>query len=135
MENWYDCNFSGKRVLLVEDQPINTWVAKQILEKVGFEVTTAADGREGLQKFVEVKEGYFDAILMDINMPVMDGWMATSAIRELEQKNGEAVPIIAMTTNGYEEDIRRSFEVGMNEHLIKPVEPKYLIACLAKYMS
>lgn len=84
MGNWYDYNFCGKKILLVEDQPINTWVAQHILETVGFEVVTAEDGRQGVQKFVEGKKGDFAAILMDINMPVMDGWMAASAIRGLE---------------------------------------------------
>lgn len=135
MGNWYDYNFSGKRVLLVEDHPINAWITQQMLERVGCQVLIAEDGKKGVEQFAESRKGYFDAILMDINMPVMDGWMATTVIRRSEAGNGGRIPIIALTTNGYDEDIERSRQVGMNEHLIKPVEPEQLFACLARYLD
>lgn len=135
MGNWYDYNFGGKRVLLVEDHPINAWITQQMLEKVGCQVMIAENGKKGVEQFAESHEGYFDAILMDINMPVMDGWMATTLIRNTEAKGGGRIPIIAMTTNGYDEDIKRSMQAGMNEHLIKPVEPERLFACLSRYLD
>lgn len=135
MGNWYDYDFSGKRILLVEDHPINAWITQQMLEKVGCQVMIAENGKKGVEQFAESQEGYFDAILMDINMPVMDGWMAATVIRSSEEKHGGRIPIIAMTTSGYDEDIRRSMQAGMNEHLIKPVEPEQLFACLSRYID
>lgn len=135
MGNWYEYNFKGKRVLLVEDHPINAWVEQKLLEKVGFEVIVAEDGQIGVDQFRASEAGYFDAVLMDINMPVMDGLTAAKAIRDSMVDGAEQIPIIAMTTNGYTEDICNSKQAGMNEHLIKPIDPQILFDCLAKYLN
>lgn len=134
MENWYGYNFSGRRALLVEDHQINAWVAQKILEKVGFEVVIAVDGKKGVEKYLESR-GEYDVILMDINMPVMNGLDATRAIRALDIDGAARIPIIAMTTNGYLEDIYDSKMAGMNEHLIKPIEPENLFQCISKYVK
>lgn len=135
MGNWYEYDFSGKRVLLVEDHPVNAWVEQRILEKVGFAVEIAENGKKGVDKYLESGDEYYDAVLMDINMPVMDGLTAARLIRSMSVKGADSIPIIAMTTNGYEEDISRSLEAGMNEHLIKPVEPEVLLQCLLHFMK
>lgn len=134
MENWYDYNFSGRRILLVEDNEINTFMEQRLLETLGFQVVTAEDGKLGVEMYQTYGAGYFDAILMDINMPVMNGWVAAQRIRELEQSGELQIPIIAVTTNGYAEDMCKSKEAGMNEHLVKPIEPIKLCRCLAQYL-
>ncbi len=134
MGNWYEYDFSGRRILLVEDHPINACVAQRMLEMVGFQVVVAPDGQMGVEQYWKSDSGYFDAILMDINMPVMDGLTAAKKIRSLDTEEAATVPIIAMTTNGYEEDKLRSMQAGMNDHLVKPVDPDELLECLARYL-
>lgn len=134
MENWYDYNFSGRRILLVEDNEINIFMEQRLLETVGFQVVTAMDGELGVEQYQTHAAGYFDAILMDINMPRLDGWNAAKRIRELEQCEECKVPIIAVTTSSYAEDMEKSIAVGMNEHLSKPIEPITLCRCLAQYL-
>lgn len=128
-------DFTGKKVLLVEDHPLNTLVAQNLLAKRGIEVTHAKDGEEALRYFSENEPGSFDAILMDIRMPVMDGIEATVRIRELEREDAKTIPIIAMTANAYEEDRRRTENAGMNAHLAKPIEPKLLFAALGQFIK
>lgn len=128
-------DFSGKHILMVEDHPINVFIQQRLLEDVGCQVTVATDGQQGVEQFDAAQDGYFDAILMDINMPVMDGWTAAEHIRQSKQTYAGAVPIIALTTNSYREDINHSMEVGMNEHLTKPLNPDILFQCLAKYLQ
>ena len=128
-------DFSGKHILLVEDHPINIFIQQWLLEDVGCQVTVATDGKQGVEQFNAAQDGYFDAILMDINMPVMDGWTAAEQIRSSTQPHAGKIPIIALTTNGYREDINHSMEVGMNEHLVKPLNPDALFRCLAKYLD
>lgn len=128
-------DFTGKKVLLVEDHPLNTLVAQNLLTKRGIEVTHAGDGEEALRIFSESGEGSFDAILMDIRMPVMDGIEATVRIRGLEREDAKTIPIIAMTANAYEEDRRRTENAGMNAHLAKPIEPKLLFAALDQFIK
>lgn len=128
-------DFTGKRVLLVEDHPLNTLVAQNLLVKRGIEVTHAQNGEEAVRYFAESEVGGFDAILMDIRMPVMDGIEATIRIREMARADAAAVPIIAMTANAYEEDRRRTENAGMNAHLAKPIEPKQLFATLDQFIK
>ena len=135
MKKNLDYDFSGKHILLVEDHPINIFIQQKLLEQTGCDVTVATDGKQGVEQFDSAQEGYFDAILMDINMPVMDGWTAAEQIRRSKQEYAGVIPIIALTTNGYEEDIRRSYEAGMNEHLVKPLDPEGLFRCLARYLN
>lgn len=126
--------FDGKKVLLVEDHPLNTIVAKSLLEKRGFTVVHAENGEEALRCFKESEAYTFDAILMDIRMPVMDGIEATKRIRALEREDAKCVPIIAMTANAYEEDRKHTAEAGMNAHLAKPIDPRQLFRTLDEFI-
>lgn len=121
----------GLRILVVEDNEINTYVATMILEQQGCIVTTAENGRAALDKFAASEPFAFDAILMDVRMPVMDGLAATRAIRAMDRPDAASVPIIAMTADVFSEERKRTIEAGMNEHLSKPLEPKRLYAVLA----
>lgn len=124
----------GKKILLCEDHPLNAEIAKRLLEKAGCIVDWAQNGKIGVNKFSESKEYYYDAVLMDIRMPEMNGIEAAMAIRAIERADSKAIPIIAMTANAYDEDIRNSYEAGMNAHLAKPVEPNKLYETLEKYI-
>lgn len=122
--------FEGKHVLLAEDHPLNIVVAKNMLEKKGFEVSCAENGEEAVRHFAESAEYTYDAILMDIRMPLMDGIEAAKQIRSLERADAAGVPIIAMTANAYEEDRRQTAEAGMDAHLAKPIDPEQLFGTL-----
>lgn len=126
--------FTGKKVLLAEDHPLNIIVAKSLLAKQGFEVVHAENGKEALRCFAESAEYTFDAILMDIRMPVMDGIEATTQIRALEREDAKVIPIIAMTANAYEENRRQTAEAGMNAHLAKPIDPSQLFRTLDEFI-
>lgn len=124
----------GKHILLVEDHPINLEIAKTILNKADISVITATTGKEALDKFSASEEGYFDGILMDIRMPIMDGLEASKRIRLLKRSDSMAIPIIAMTANAFDSDISATLKAGMNAHLTKPVEPLILYKTLSKYI-
>lgn len=115
------------RILLVEDNALNTEIAKQLLEMHGLTVDTAENGKEGADKFADSPEGAYNLILMDIRMPVMDGLEATKTIRRMNRRDAVTIPIIAMTANAFDEDMKKSIESGMNGHLAKPVDAKELI--------
>lgn len=125
-----DYDFTGKRVLLVEDNEVNIEITKNILTHKNFEVEVAANGEEGVASFLAHEPGYYDVILMDIRMPVMDGLTATKRIREAGHADGARIPIVAMTANAFEEDVRKSFEAGMNAHLSKPVDIRQMYSVL-----
>ena len=112
----------GKRILLVEDNELNAEIAKTVLEDVGALITRAENGLQALELFKEKPAGTFDVILMDLMMPVMDGYTATRKIRELERSDAKTVPIIAMTANAFQEDAEKCIAVGMNAHLAKPLD-------------
>ncbi len=122
----------GKRVLMAEDMIINTEILKQLLQSYGISCDEAENGRQALNMFKDSDEGYYDAILMDIGMPVMNGLDCTRAIRKLSRKDAGKIPIIALTSNNVEKDVRDSKAAGMNEHLSKPVESEKLLAVLEK---
>ncbi len=126
-------DISGMKVLLCEDHPINRQIAIQLLKKQGVIVDYAENGKEGLEIFEQSETGYYDVILMDIRMPVMDGITATKAIRSLSRADAATIPVIAMTANAFEEDKEQSQQAGMNEHLAKPVNPEILYNTLSKY--
>lgn len=126
---------SGSRVLLCEDHPLNQKVAARLLEKAGVSVEIAGNGSIGVDMFSRSPVGYYDAVLMDVRMPVMDGIAATAAIRALAREDAPRVPIIAMTANAYEEDAEKSKAAGMNAHLSKPVDPNILYDTLAEFIS
>ena len=115
-------SIKGKRILLVEDNELNAEIAKTVLEDVGALITRAENGQQALELFKEKPAGTFDVILMDLMMPVMDGYTATRKIRELERSDAKTVPIIAMTANAFQEDAEKCIAVGMNAHLAKPLD-------------
>ena len=120
----------GKRVLLAEDNPLNAKIAVKLLEKAGITAVTAANGQSALENFSLVSENYYDAVLMDIRMPVMNGLDAARAIRALDRGDAKTVPIIAMTANAFDTDVEESLCSGMNAHLSKPIEPAKLYEAL-----
>lgn len=129
------CDLNGKKVLLVEDHPLNTEIAEKILENKGITVISAENGLDGLNKFQASDQYEFDAILMDIRMPIMDGLETTKNIRKLNRPDAKNVPIIAMSANAYQEDIEKSLSAGINEHLAKPINPELLYATLEKFIG
>lgn len=128
-----ECDICGMSILLVEDNELNTEIAQTLLEHDGALVTTAANGKKALELFQAKPAGAFDAILMDVMMPEMNGYEATRAIRLCDKPDAAEVPIIAMTANAFTEDVARAKESGMNDHLSKPIEIEKLKATLAKY--
>ncbi len=123
-------SFEGMRALLVEDNMINLEIAQMLLEQAGFLVETAENGKIALEMTSASEPGYYDVILMDIQMPVMDGYMAAQAIRGLPDSRLAGIPIIAMTANAFQEDIRKAGEVGMNGHIAKPLDVPGMMATL-----
>ena len=123
----------GMRLLLVEDNTLNMEIAAFMLESAGAELTKAQNGQEALDIFRESPAGFFDAILMDVMMPVMDGYQATRAIRALERPDAAAVPIVAMTAHAFADDRQRAYEAGMTAHLAKPLESAVLIRTLQRW--
>jgi signal transduction histidine kinase/ActR/RegA family two-component response regulator len=126
--------FSGRRILLAEDNDLNREIAAEILEEAGFEIEEAEDGGTALEKVRASETGYYDLILMDIQMPVMDGYEASRAIRSLENRELAGIPIIAMTANAFEEDRKAALEAGMDGHLAKPLDLDMLFAVLEKML-
>lgn len=124
---------SGVTALLVEDNELNMEIAKFLLENVGIKVTIAGNGKEAVDVFAASSENYFDVILMDIMMPVMDGLTAARQIRSLNREEAKSIPIFAMTANAFQEDKKQSLEAGMNEHLSKPLNEKELIDMIWRY--
>ena len=125
--------FSGRRILLAEDNDLNYEIANEILMSVGFEVDWALNGQVCLDKFGASEPGYYDVILMDIRMPVMNGYEAAKAIRALSRKDVD-LPIIAMTADAFSEDVQHCLECGMNEHIAKPIDISHLIQILKNYI-
>ncbi len=119
-------NLSGKRILMAEDVFINAEIMKQLMLQKEALTDHAENGRIAVEMFKNSEPGYYDAVLMDVRMPEMDGLEAAAAIRALDRPDAKKVPIIAMTANAFDEDVQRSLQVGMNAHLSKPVEPKHL---------
>lgn len=128
-------DFTGRRVLLVEDHVLNVEVAKRLLTVKGCEVEVAENGLAAIEMFTLSSLEYYDAILMDIRMPVMDGLTATKAIRQLKKKTARTIPIIAMSANAFEEDVEKSKAAGMNAHLAKPIEPELLYTTLEDFFN
>ena len=123
-------DLKGKRILLAEDIFINAEIINQLLAMKDAQLDHANNGRLAVEMFAESAPNYYDAILMDVRMPEMDGLEATVAIRKLDRPDAQRVPIIAMTANAFDEDVQHSLQVGMNAHLSKPVEPEHLYSTL-----
>lgn len=132
LEDFTDFDFNGKRLLVVEDNEINLEIASEILTMNGFEVESAVNGLEAVELFGSHSPNYYDAVLMDIQMPVMDGIEATKQIRTMEREDSRTVPIIAMTANAFDEDSRKSLSNGMNGHLCKPVQVDEMLKLLQR---
>ena len=124
-------SFEGKRVLLVEDNELNQEIAIYMLKEKGFDVESANNGKEALGKYLSSTPFYYNLILMDIMMPVMNGLEATRAIRSSGRPDS-SLPIIAMTANAYEEDKKNCIEAGMNEHIAKPLEEGEIMAAIRR---
>ncbi|MDD3369288.1 MAG: response regulator [Lachnospiraceae bacterium] len=124
----------GKRILVCEDHPLNTQIIVRVLERVGIIVETAENGKLGLDKFQAAEMGTYDAVLLDIRMPVMDGLETARRIRALDRPDAAVIPIIAMTANAFTEDVMASRAAGMNAHLSKPVEPQKLYKTLQELL-
>ena len=128
-------NFKGKRLLLVEDNEINLEIAQMLLEQMEFTVETAQNGKIAVDMVRASRPGHYDAILMDIQMPVMDGYAATRAIRELDNSELAGIPIVAMTANAFAEDIRAAEEAGMNGHIAKPIDIQVMIKTITNVLK
>ena len=128
-------DYTGKKVLLVEDNELNREIATAILEEAGLKVDAVEDGTDAVARMNEAAEDEYDLILMDIQMPKMDGYKATQEIRHLPDKAKTCIPIIAMTANAFEEDKRDAIAAGMNDHIAKPVDLSILISVIAKYIE
>ena len=115
------------RILLAEDNALNREIALVILEEKGAEVTCAVNGKEALDCFAESPEGFYDVILMDIMMPVMDGLQAIRKIRTLKRPDAQTIPVFAMTANAFQEDIQKSREAGITAHFSKPLDYEMLV--------
>ena len=126
---------TGKRILLCEDQPLNVEITTRLLQRQGLVVESAADGQIGLDMFVAANPGYYDLILMDVRMPVLDGLAATQKIRALPRADAAKIPIVAMTANAYEQDVQACYDAGMDDYLQKPVDVKLLYGTMHKYLG
>lgn len=121
---------TGQRILLVEDNDLNSEIACEILSEAGFIMEEAEDGSVALRLLQEKGAGYYSLVLMDVQMPIMDGYTATKAIRAFEDKALADIPIIAMTANAFEEDKKKALEAGMNAHVAKPINVEMLLDTL-----
>mgnify|MGYP003278076745 CR=1 FL=1 len=125
-------DFNGCRILLAEDNEMNSEIAQTILEMNGFTVTSAADGLEALETFIREPAGTYDAVLMDIRMPVMDGLESARRIRTSGREDARSIPIIALTANAFDEDTKKSMDSGMDGHLSKPIDVEQMLELLGK---
>lgn len=126
-------SLKGMRVLLVEDNELNIFVAKTVLEKLSCDVDVAENGELAIEKFEQATDSYYDAILMDVHMPVMDGLEATRRIRALRRKDAASVPIIAMTADAFDKEKKETLDAGMSSHMAKPIDPAVLYGVLSGY--
>ena len=120
----------GKKVLLVEDNELNREIATALLEEIGISVGSVEDGTDAVERMNEVDDDRYDLIFMDIQMPKMDGYMATREIRTLKNNKKANIPIIAMTANAFEEDREKSVRAGMNAHITKPIDIETIVDVL-----
>jgi len=127
-------DFEGKHILLAEDNDLNWEIAQEILSEAGFTLERAENGKICVEKFEESRPGTYDLILMDIRMPVMNGYDAAKAIRALNRPD-QNLPILAMTADAFSDDIQHCLECGMNEHIAKPIDISRLTQILKKYLK
>ena len=120
---------------MAEDVEQNAEILQNLLELEDIEAEHAVNGQEAVRMFSESAAGYYDCILMDVRVPIMDGLTATRTIRALERPDAKTIPIIAMTANVFDEDVERSLQAGMNAHLSKPIEPEKMYETMARLIS
>ena len=130
-----DYDFKGKRILLVEDNELNREIAEELIGVTGASVESAEDGVQAVEMFKESAEGYYDLILMDVQMPHMDGYEATRCIRALGRSDAQKVPIFARTANAFAEDVQKSREAGMNAHISKPLDIRAVYKQMNRYLQ
>ena len=123
-------DLAGRRILLAEDMIVNAEIMVMVLAMRDMETDIAGNGQEAVDMFAQHEVGYYDAILMDMRMPVMDGLEATRTIRSMDRDDAGTIPVIALTANAFDEDVQRSMQAGLNAHLSKPVEPEALFRTL-----
>lgn len=128
-------SIQGLRLMLVEDNELNAEIAQVLLSDAGAIITLVGDRKQALDLFESSEPNSFDAILMDVMMPVMDGLTATRQIRALAREDAKTIPIIAMTANAFEEDAKKCFEAGMDAHLTKPLQIEKLVSTIAQLCS
>ena len=128
-------DLKGRKILLAEDMPVNAEIMLMVLQMREIDAEHAENGKIALEMFEKSPENYYDAILMDMRMPEMDGLEATQRIRALDRKDAKTIPIIALTANAFDEDVQRSLQAGLNAHLSKPVEPDVLFETLEKMIA
>ncbi len=128
-------NFSSKRLLLVEDNEINREIEQEILHLCGIQITMAEDGQQAVDRFRESPLFFYDIILMDIQMPVMNGLEASRAIRDMNREDAQSVPIVAMTANAFVEDVKNSLDAGMNAHLPKPFDIEQVFSTMGMFLE
>lgn len=128
-------DYSNKRILLVEDNELNREIATELLSETGVNIEEACDGEQAVSKVAESEEGYYDLILMDIQMPKLDGYEATKGIRKLDRRDVKDLPIIAMTANAFAEDAQAALRAGMNAHFAKPIDLEVLDQLLFSYLA
>jgi CheY-like chemotaxis protein len=129
-----ESDFANRTVLLVEDNPINMEIANMVLTQAGFTVETAENGQEAVDMVEAADPMHYDAILMDIQMPVMDGYEATRTIRSLDNPARASVPIMAMTANAFKEDEQAAMDAGMQAHIAKPIDVDVMLGTIAEVL-
>ena len=128
-------DFTGRKILVAEDNDLNWEIANELLSGLGMELEWAENGEICVDKFSRSEEGYYDAILMDLRMPVMTGYEAAVAIRKLDRPDAGTIPIIAMTADAFAEDVKRCLDCGMNAHISKPIDVRIVAGKLKKFMK
>ena len=129
-----DVSIEGMRILLAEDNELNMEIAEFLLTNAGAEIIRTSNGKEAVEAFAKSGVGEVNVILMDIMMPVMNGYEATKMIRSLDREDAKVIPIIAMTANAFAEDTQKVLSVGMNAHVAKPVDKNILVPTMMKYL-
>ena len=130
-----EISLRGKHILLAEDNELNAEIAIAILEETGIIIDRVEDGIQCVNRIEQMPAGTYDMILMDIQMPNMDGYKATQEIRRLPDRNKACIPIIAMTANAFAEDKKKAFDAGMNEHIAKPIDIEKLRAVIRSVLN
>ena len=134
LKGFEEADYSDKRVLIVEDNDLNREIAVEIVGMTGVRIDTAENGKEAVDKIEKFPEDWYNLVFMDIQMPVMNGYETTAAIRTLSGKRG-SIPIVAMTANAFAEDVQMAKNTGMNEHIAKPLDFNRLNMILREYLK